>query len=123
MRIRKITAMAVFTVTVLISGCQTSQGLYYWGEYESGLYDYYKDPAELATLSEQLLQAIEDANGPVAPGIYAEYGTLLLQQGKKEEAVASYTKEKALWPESQHLMDAMINNLTRTVDDSNQGKD
>ena len=90
--IKKITAATVLATVVLVSGCQTSQGLYHWGEYESGLYGYYEDPAELAKLSEQLLQAIESANGRVAPGMYAEYGTLLLQQGKKEEAIHSYTK-------------------------------
>ncbi|WP_257293530.1 DUF4810 domain-containing protein [Endozoicomonas sp. YOMI1] len=121
MIIKKITSMTVLAATVLMAGCQTSQGLYHWGEYESGLYGYYKDPAQLATLSEQLLTAIEAADGRVAPGMYAEYGTLLLQQGKKKEAIAYYSKEKELWPESRHLMDAMINNLAGTADISGQG--
>lgn len=112
--VKKAGSIMLLAVTVFVTGCQTNQQLYHWGEYESGLYGYYKDPAELAALSEQLLSAIEDANGRVAPGMYAEYGTLLLQQGKKDEAVVYYAKEKELWPESQHLMDAMINNLTRT---------
>ena len=118
--VKKLTGILILVTSVFMTGCQTNQQLYHWGEYESGLYSYYKDPAELAALSEQLLNAIEDANGRVAPGMYAEYGTLLLQQGKKEEAVVYYTKEKELWPESQHLMDAMINNLTRTSTADNE---
>lgn len=119
--VRKVAGVLVLATTIFVTGCQTSQQLYHWGEYESGLYGYYKDPAELSALSEELLSAIEDANGRVAPGMYAEYGTLLLQQGKKDEAVVYYTKEKELWPESQHLMDAMINNLTRTSSAENSG--
>ncbi|ELU03472.1 hypothetical protein CAPTEDRAFT_214153, partial [Capitella teleta] len=56
------------------SAGKTSQQLYHWGEYEAGLYGYYKDPAELAALSEQLLSAIDDANGRVAPVPLAEKG-------------------------------------------------
>lgn len=109
---KQIMALAVISGAVLMTGCQTSQGLYHWGDYESGLYSYYKDPAELAVLSEQLLKTIEDAQEHVPPGMYAEYGTLMLQQGKLNEAVAYYTKERDHWPESRHLMDAMIINLT-----------
>ena len=109
---KNVTCLATLMATLLMAGCQTSQGLYHWGEYESGLYSYYSDPAQQTTLSEQLLQAIETGGGRVAPGMYAEYATLLLQQGKTEEAVVYYRKEKERWPESEHLMDAMINNLT-----------
>ena len=115
---KKLMTVAVATGSLLMAGCQTTQGLYHWGDYESGLYGYYKDPAELAALSEQLLAAIEDANGRVAPGMYAEYGTLMLHQGKKDEAVIYYAKERDLWPESRHLMDTMINNLTRKPADN-----
>ena len=92
LNIKKAITLAVVSCSFVLAGCQTSQGLYHWGEYESGLYGYYQDPAELATLAEQLLQAIEEANGRVAPGMYAEYGTLMLQQGKTDEAVLYYTR-------------------------------
>ena len=112
MKRNNITGIAALLATALMTGCQTSQGLYHWGEYESGLYRYYHDPAQQTALSEQLLLAIETAGDRVAPGMLAEYGTLLLQQGKNEEAVVYYRKEKEQWPESRHLMDAMITNLT-----------
>lgn len=121
LNIKKAITLAVVSCSFVLAGCQTSQGLYHWGEYESGLYGYYQDPAELATLSEQLLQAIEEANGRVAPGMYAEYGTLMLQQGKTDEAVLYYTRERDLWPESRHLMDAMINNLTNKTGGQKDG--
>jgi len=116
---KRAAGLALLAMSILFTGCQTTSGLYHWGDYESGLYSYYKDPAELAALSEQLLEAIDEANGRVPPGLYAEYGTLLLQQGKKDEAVIYYTKEKELWPESQHLMNAMIKNLTSSLPSAN----
>lgn len=121
MMIKNSTCSATLLTTLLMAGCQTSQGLYHWGEYETGLYSYYHDPAQQTALSEQLLQAIETGGARVPPGMYAEYGTLLLQQGKTEEAVVYYRKEKELWPESEHLMDAMINNLTSKA--NNQGEE
>ena len=110
----KIAAVLLLTGSLFLAGCQTSQGLYYWGDYEDSLYEYYKNPAELAALTEEILQAIEKSNGRVPPGLYAEYGNLLLQQGKKDEAVSYFRKERELWPESQHLMDTMINSLSRS---------
>ena len=108
----KTTAIALVATSALLAGCQ-STGLYQWGNYEQSLYNYYKDPAELEAHAKAILKAIERSNGKVAPGLYAEYGTILLQQGKKAEAIEYYTKERDLWPESQHLMNAMINNLSR----------
>ena len=103
---------SLLSVSVFLTGCQTSQGLYHWGEYESSLYEYYKDPAEQEALAERLLALIEDESARIPPGIYAEYGTLLLQQGRTDEAVIYFEREKELWPESQTLMDSMINALT-----------
>ena len=42
------------------------------------------------------------------PGIYAEYGYLLLQQGKSNEAIDLFKREETHWPESKIFMDRMI---------------
>lgn len=109
---RRRLALVTLASLLLLGGCQSSRGLYYWGGYESGLYGYYKNPEQLATLSKQVLQTIESSRGRVPPGLYAEYGTLLWQQGKTDQAISYYTKERDLWPESRPLMDTMIKNLT-----------
>jgi hypothetical protein len=44
----------------------------------------------------------------MAPGLYAEYGFLLMRRGENTRAIKYYTKEKALWPESTVFMDSMI---------------
>ena len=44
----------------------------------------------------------------VAPGLYAELGTLYLQGGDNARAIVFYTKERDAWPESRTLMDGLI---------------
>jgi|SRR3569623_217503 len=109
MRIQFISA--VFAAFVLLTGCATSHQKYEWGNYDRSLYSYYKDPSNPAEHLEELQSIIEEAEkskGNVAPGIYAEYGYFLMQQGKSTEAVAQFAKEKAKWPESAQFMDTMI---------------
>ena len=47
----------------------------------------------------------------VPPGLYAELGTLYLQEGDAEKAKKYYAKERDAWPESKTLMDTLIKNL------------
>lgn len=97
---------------VLASCAPPSQ--YRWGNYEHALYTYYKEPAELERYAEELTQIIATAGaeGRVPPGIYAEYGYVLWMQGKPNEAIAQFEREKHIWPESTHLMDLLIHNVT-----------
>lgn len=99
-------------VALTASGCATSQ--YQWGSYEQALYRYYKNPATLDEYAEQLASVIATAEPErkVPPGIYAEYGYVLLLQGKRDEAIAHFEREKRTWPESTRLMDIMINTTT-----------
>jgi hypothetical protein len=101
----------IFGAVLVLTACATPQKKYDWGSYEQSLYEYYKAPANLSALVKSIDATIADAekaNRPVPPGIYAEYGFLLLQQGKHQEAAGLFTKEKARWPESAGLMNKMI---------------
>ena len=49
----------------------------------------------------------------VAPGLFAELGTLYLQSGDAEKAKVLYVRERNTWPESKTLMNALIQNLDR----------
>lgn len=104
----------LFTALVLLSGCASQQGLYDWGQYQETLFVVYHDPA----LKEEALknyQAFVETGGtpehPLAPGMYAEAGTFMLEQGKVEEAIRFYKMEYEAWPESQPMLGAMIGNL------------
>jgi hypothetical protein len=98
-----------------IGGCAVPTK-YYWGTYEPALYQYYKTPARLVDLEAELSRTIAQAgekHQKVPPGVYAEYGFVLQQQGKGVEAAAYYQKEKQAWPESALLMDTMLRSLER----------
>lgn len=108
--------LAMFAVLVL-SACAGPRTMYDWGGYSGMLYESYKKPdttaANLQKLQEHVTR-LEKGNQKVAPGLYADLGTLYLQAGDRSRAVENYRKERAAWPESATLMDAMIKNLSAT---------
>lgn len=111
----------LFTLTVLLacalslSACVPSKQ-FYWGSYEDSLFSRQQHAGatgetEAVTM---LLATINDAqarNAKVAPGIHADYGYLLLRQGKADEAIAELKKEAAMYPESKSLMEHMISRI------------
>jgi hypothetical protein len=105
-----MSAMLIGAMAAL-AGCASTHDKYNWGDYDPSLYGYYKSPAKVGELSATLEATINAADGhnePVAPGLRAEYGYLLLQQGKTTEAVAAFQGEEKQWPESRVFMDHMI---------------
>lgn len=101
----------VTAATLLVAACATNQPKYTWGTYDRSLYTYYKDPATAGALAQNLeatISTAEKTHGIVAPGIYAEYGYLLLQQGNAAGAVEAFRSEETHWPESKVFMDHMI---------------
>ena len=100
---------------VALTGC-ASKGLYQWGGYEEQLYAAYKDPTKVETLRlklEAMLQEAQQSGRRVAPGLYAELGTVYLQGGNRPQAIRYYELERRTWPESTLLMTSMIQNLER----------
>jgi len=99
--------------TLLLTSCSTPKALYSWDNYDDTSYKYLKNGDEKST--EQLIktyqQLIEKQKGTrktVPPGIYADYGFILLQTGKAEEGKAMLEKEIALYPESKLFIDQIL---------------
>lgn len=115
LELRRIFIGATVLASLALAGCANNM-LYQWGGYEDGLYAAYKDPTKAEALRLKLeahVQAMEKGGQKVAPGLYAEVGTLYLQAGQRRTAMTWYQKERAAWPESRQLMTAMIQNLER----------
>jgi hypothetical protein len=96
-----------------ITGC-ANQSLYQWGSYDSMLYQSYKSPEKIVEFRQGLevhIAKMEQSKQKVAPGLYAELGTLYLQAGDSKKAVDLYGKEREIWPESRGLMDSLIENI------------
>lgn len=116
MKTSMLKTIAAAAVALSMAGCATTNNLYQWGGYEDQLYAAYKDPTQAEALRLKLeahIQQAEKAGQKVAPGLYAELGTLYLQAGANGKAMDYYALERKAWPESQQLMTAMIENLER----------
>lgn len=107
----KLAALALISIAMF--GCETSSSLYYWGSYESLLYDMYHKPGSaIPEIQIQKLrrdiQVAESRGYKVAPGIYAHLGFMYAALGNKSAAEESFNREKALYPESAVMLDGMI---------------
>ncbi len=108
----KIILVALFSI--FLTGCATNANLYQWGGYDAMLYQSYKNPEKAVEFRKGLelhIEKLEQSKQKAAPGLYAELGTLYLQEGDNIKAVAMYSKERDAWPESKGLMDSLINNV------------
>jgi hypothetical protein len=97
----------------ILTSCASHQ--YVWRDYDEDLQKYYDHPTERV----QILKALEKtiAQGErekrVAPGLYAEYGYLLVESGETTKGLEFFEKEKNLWSESAFFMDKVIRNFTQ----------
>ncbi len=91
---------------------------YHWGSYDSALYRQYKNPQDREQFIESLKTTIlesEQLGQKVPPGICAEYGYALYEEGQAAESLPWFQREKETWPESTVLMDKMIRNAQRRI--------
>ncbi|MCK9206697.1 MAG: DUF4810 domain-containing protein [Salinivirgaceae bacterium] len=108
---RKIIFLSL--VFLFFASCTTQKPLYNWDKYEITSYNYLKNNDEKS--AQELIvtyqKIIEKQNGTrkvVPPGIYADYGFLLLQANKTEEGKAMLLKEISLYPESKIFIDRIL---------------
>lgn len=104
---------------LLLSGCAKPPSMYQWGRYDTMLYESYKSPeksVEFRQGLEEHIAKMEQSKQKIAPGLYAELGTLYLQTGDSTKAIAMYIKERDIWPESRGLMDTLIKNVGKRTD-------
>lgn len=114
MKASKMKILPIVLVVLATTGCANRTTLYQWGGYEDLLFQSYKNPDKAADFLSGLethIVKMEQSQQRVAPGLYAELGTLYLQAGDSIKAVALYTKEKSAWPESAGLMNSLIENI------------
>ena len=79
-----------FALLMPLFSCTTQKTLYTWGKYSNSSYNYLKNSNEEATkeLIEAYQKIIAEQKGSretVPPGIYADYGFILLQADRTEE--------------------------------------
>lgn len=111
--LRKIALSCIICAT--LTACVGDKQLYSWGSYPKALLAYSKNPEQsdkFTAALEQTIRKAEDRKN-VPPGLYAEYGYMLLDQQRVPEAVAYFGKERDRWPESASLMNRIIERLSK----------
>lgn len=100
-----------FLPAVLLLSAVFGCSRYQWCGYDEKLYGYYKhcDIEKFRSSLESTIHAGEKDNR-IPPGIYAEYGYILYESGRYDEAIEFFKKEQERWPESSVLMQKMIRN-------------
>jgi hypothetical protein len=108
---RLIPVIAVAALALASVGCAGKTYVYAWGNYDDALYSFYKSPGErqkyVAALKAIILATERDGT-KIPPGIYAEYGYALCEEGNAAEATAYYRREMQAWPASTVFMEKMI---------------
>lgn len=113
----KITLLLV-PVFALLIGCVPPQTTFFWGEYSSTLYNYKKTPDDKTREEHKkaLLVIITESPNkrlPVPPGVQAEYGYMLILEGKDKEGLEFFEKEILLYPESRIFIERLKQALNR----------
>lgn len=94
---------------VLLSSCMPPNTLYTWGKkkysYHKTSYNYLKviDDESISNLKKSYLQIIEQQRGTrnaVPPGVFADYGFLLVSNNETDEGIVMLKKEMEFYPES-----------------------
>lgn len=98
---------------VMLASCSSKKALYTWDKYEVASYNYLKNSDEKSTQEliktyQRIIKKQKGSRKVVPPGIYADYGFLLLQSDQTEEGTAMLKKEIKLYPESQLFIDRIL---------------
>ena len=100
------------SLVMLLASCGTTK-MYSWYDYQEDYYNYVKksDKESMENLIktyDMIISKQTESRGIVPPGIYADYGYLLLQNGKTKEGKAMLEKEVELYPESAVFVNSLL---------------
>lgn len=96
-----------------MASCTVQKPLYTWDKYEVTSYNYLKNNDEKSTQAlietyQNIIEKQQGSRGVVPPGVYADYGFILLQDNKTDEGKAMLLKEVELYPESKTFIDRIL---------------
>lgn len=106
-----------------MSSCGPPKSLYTWGSkkkynYHSASYDYLKvsDEKSIERLKSSYIDVINNQKGTrktVPPGIYADYGFLLISLNETDKGVEMLKEEMILYPESTIFITRILNMVNK----------
>lgn len=102
----------------LFTGCVKKEPpIYIWNDYVDSSFDYKKRGHEKEIFAKHLIEVekmITDSElkkQKLPPGIYAEYGNLLIENNNKDGAMKYFLLEKQTYPESSIFIDKLIERI------------
>jgi len=108
------------SLLLFLVGCAGPRTMYNWGQYEQTLFIHYHEPALKQKALADYIAFVEKGgrpDHPLAPGLYAEAGTFMLEEGDMASAVRFYQLEYEAWPESRPMLGILIENLEARLDE------
>lgn len=98
---------------LLLASCDAPKPLYTWSKYETTSYNYVKNSNEKSTKIliedyQKIIDKQKGSRGVVPPGVYADYGFVLIQSNRMEEGKVMLQKEIELYPESKMFIDKIF---------------
>ncbi|MGB0837211.1 MAG: DUF4810 domain-containing protein [Flavobacteriaceae bacterium] len=91
----------------LLYSCSSTKKLYSFpSDYESAYYKHLKGNSDsyARVLQEMFRDIRNQENAKIPPGLYAEYGFILLAQGHKNRAQIYFDKEIQEYPENSYFI-------------------
>lgn len=110
----KLTMLAVFVLTIFVSGCATTEKpMYDYGTYSESFYGMKKDAGsetagEWKVALENIITESNQEALRVPPGVYANLGYIHLKANNTEKAISYFEKEQQTYPESEVFMRNLI---------------
>lgn len=110
--------LLLLTLVCTAAACTTQTALYDWKGYDNAVYAYIKSPEQqsvdnLMMVYTKLMNSKAGLRQVPPPGLCADYGYLLLKQGKIDEGKELLTKETMLYPESKPFVDLILKRVNR----------
>jgi len=102
--------------SIIILSCSAPKTLYNWDKYDSVSYSYLKKVDEKSTenlikIYQKIIKKQNGTRGVIPPGLYADYGFVLIQNNRMEEGKLMLQKEIELYPESKVFIDRIFKML------------
>lgn len=112
-RIFKGAAALALSISALSVAACAPTTRFEWGSYEGALYAYAKKPENRPQYREALERAIEKGRqtNRTAPGLQAELGYVLLEDGDQKGAVREFEAEMRDFPESKTFLESLVARL------------
>lgn len=110
--------LILITLIGVLASCSSKRTLYTWEDYDKTSYVYLKETNEetrqnLLNSYQDIIDKQKGTRGVTPPGIYADYGFLLIQANQTKQGKKMLQKEMDMYPESS----VFINRILKMIEE------